>query len=100
MTTKISYKKLRDGSWGVAGAGLTAGARVTVTKRSGDTKTETVDRILWADDGYSIATIATNDRRRAGPGAGPGCNCDDECCSRGCRCESHCCCRGGPIHDC
>lgn len=53
-----TYTKLKDGSWGLRGAGLTAGARVTVTTKAGVTKTETVGRVLWTGNGISIATIA------------------------------------------
>ena len=57
-TSTITYTKLRDGSWGLRGHGLTAGATVRVTKRDGSSKTETVGRVLWTGDGVSLATIA------------------------------------------
>ena len=44
-----SYTKLRDGSWGVrAGGAVRAGESLTVTKRDGTTKIETVGRVLWS----------------------------------------------------
>ena len=53
-----TYTKLRDGSWGVRGTGLVAGARTSVIKRDGSSKTETVGRVLWTGpDGVSIATV-------------------------------------------
>ena len=43
-----TYTKLKDGSWGVRAAGkLAAGATITVTKKDGSTKTETVKSVLW-----------------------------------------------------
>lgn len=59
MTT---YTKLRDGSWGLRGDGLAAGAKVTVTKKSGESKVETVGKVLWTGNGVSLATIATETR--------------------------------------
>lgn len=53
-----SYSKLRDGSWGLRGKDLVAGATITVTKKSGGTKVETVGRILWrGEDGTCLASI-------------------------------------------
>lgn len=47
-----SYTKLRDGNWGVriVGPAPQQGATVTVTKKSGETKTETIGRLLWEGD--------------------------------------------------
>lgn len=64
MTT---YTKLRDGSWGLRAQGsLTAGQAVSVRKKDGSAKTETVGRILWTGDGITLATIAGGDSRPAG----------------------------------
>lgn len=49
-----TYTKLRTGDWGVRIEGSGAprpGSRVTVTKRSGERKLETVDRVLYSQDG-------------------------------------------------
>lgn len=55
-TMSTTFTKLRDGSWGVRGYGLTEGQRVTVTKRSGETSTGTVGEIVFtATDGVTIA---------------------------------------------
>ena len=54
-----TYTKLKDGSWGVRIEGtLDKGAKseVTVTKRSGETKTESVI-VLWSGNGVSLAKI-------------------------------------------
>ena len=43
-----TYTKLKDGSWGVRASGkVTAGASLTVTKKDGSTKVETVKVVLW-----------------------------------------------------
>lgn len=58
-TMTATYTKLRDGSWGVRAAGkVVAGQTITVAKRDGSTKTETVDRVLWSGDGVTLASIA------------------------------------------
>lgn len=78
--TTATYTKLRDGSWGIRGARLTAGASVTVTKRDGTAKVETVGRILWTGpDGTCLATITASTittasaPRRSGSGRCRGC---------------------------
>ena len=59
-TTQITWTKLRNGSWGIKGFDLTEGGQVTVTKKSGETKTATVGKVLsTGTDGMSIATVAT-----------------------------------------
>ena len=62
QTTQATYTKLRDGSWGLRGTGLSAGRSVTVSTKAGATKRETVGRILWTGDGIVLATIATASR--------------------------------------
>lgn len=58
--TQITYTKLRNGNWGLRGpaSAIRAGATVTVTKRSGETKRETVGSVFWSDDSTAIASIA------------------------------------------
>jgi len=46
-TNSITWTKLRDDSWGIRGAGLIEGETVTVTKRSGQTKSVMVGEIVW-----------------------------------------------------
>jgi hypothetical protein len=74
-----TYSKLRDGSWGVRVAGpAKAGAAVTVTKKSGETKTETIGRVLWTDGKVSLCTIVSSTAsRRSDRSAHPwtGCAC-------------------------
>lgn len=68
MTTTATYTKLKDGTWGVrAPAGVVAGDRLTITKRDGSSKVETVERVLWtgtAKDGLaaSLVTVARSAR--------------------------------------
>jgi hypothetical protein len=61
MTT---FTKLRNGGWGLRGKNLAEGDTVTVTKKSGQTLTLTVGRVLWtgkdgtclAEKGVSVAS--------------------------------------------
>jgi hypothetical protein len=82
MTT---YTKLKDGTWGVRGKGLTTGQIVPVTKKSGESKDETVGHILWTGpDSTQIASIQQQTTRHYSPkryGRGPidrygDCHCD------------------------
>ena len=60
MADEISYKKLKDESWGISGRNLTVGQTVTVTKRSGETKRETIAAIVWrGSNGLCYASIVT-----------------------------------------
>lgn len=59
-----TYTKLRDGSWGLRIQGIANNLHaVTVTKKSGETKTEYVDRIVYRGNGIMLATIARKPRR-------------------------------------
>lgn len=56
-----TYTKLRDGRWGLRIQGVCDSSQinqVTVTKKSGESKIEYVDRILWRGNGIMLATIA------------------------------------------
>lgn len=58
--THTTYTKLKSGAWGLRGMRLVAGSTVTVTKRNGTTKTETVGQIVWTGaDGTTLAATAT-----------------------------------------
>jgi hypothetical protein len=55
----ITFKKLRDGSWGLIGPNLTEGSTVRVAKRDGTAETKTVGAIVWrGEDGTTIARVA------------------------------------------
>jgi hypothetical protein len=58
MTT---WTKLNDGSWGIRGDANTIrqGATVTVTKKSGESKTVQVAHVLWTGNGVAIAKVGT-----------------------------------------
>jgi hypothetical protein len=54
-----TYTKLRSGDWGIRSTEtLSAGMTVQVTKKSGESKTETVDRVIWTGNGVTLASIA------------------------------------------
>jgi hypothetical protein len=63
-TGTVTWKKLRNGAWGVTGPAvlLRQGEQVVVTKRSGETQVKTVRRVLWmgtnrAGEAIAIATV-------------------------------------------
>lgn len=60
MSTSATYTQLRDGSWGIRVPGTAReNESVTVTKKDGTTKTETVARILWSGrDSKSGQTVS------------------------------------------
>lgn len=61
---KATYAKLRDGSWGVrvTGGVPAAGTALTVRKKSGETKSETIARVLWTGDGVALCAIEPSSR--------------------------------------
>jgi len=55
---KTTYTKLYNGSWGVRVEGtVTGGDVVTVTKKDGGTKSETVERVIWSGNGICLCSI-------------------------------------------
>lgn len=60
----VTYSKLRDGTWGLRGpvGELVAGATVTVSRRDGTTRTETVGRVLWHDATTALAATGGSAR--------------------------------------
>lgn len=60
-TAAATYAKLKDGSWGVRSTSpVKPGAVITVTKKSGDSKMETISRVLWSGDGVFLCAIAAS----------------------------------------
>jgi hypothetical protein len=56
-----TYTKLQSGEWGIRVTGsVTPGAKVVVTKKSGETKEETVGKVVWAGNGISLCTITAS----------------------------------------
>ena len=85
--SQVTFKKLRDGTWGVQGQGLQAGKTVTVVKKSGETSTATIGKVLFTGkDGYQIATLAASSRPRRNRYTGFD---DDDCHTDG-NCSSMC----------
>jgi len=72
MTT---YTKLKSGNWGIRSTSpLRDGQTVTVRKKSGETKSETIERVVWSGNGVWLAAIAQRGGRdsygnRIGTGA-------------------------------
>lgn len=69
-----TYTKLQNGNWGVRADGkLSDGATVTVTKRDGSTKTETVEKVLWSGKdqktGKTVSLCAITQRAAGSNGA-------------------------------
>ena len=103
-----TYTQLRDGSWGVRVSGTaSAGEIVTVTKKSGETKTERIGRVLWSGRDSrtgstislcSIANATDRSGRRNGKRSSYGCR-NGECycpeCSTGSECLCRCSCGFG-----
>lgn len=62
----ISYAKLRSGEWGIrSDQPIKEGETVTVTiktgKRAGETKSETVKKIVWTDGKVWLAAVEKKD---------------------------------------
>lgn len=56
-----TYTKLKNGEWGIRSTSPIAdGQQVLVTKKSGQTKNETVGHVIWRGNGVNLATIATS----------------------------------------
>lgn len=73
-----SYTKLKSGDWGVRVQGKVAeGDVVTVTKKSGETKRETISKVVWSGNGVSICAIeqsaSPRGYRRSGRGGSGRC---------------------------
>jgi hypothetical protein len=68
-----TYTKLKSGAWGLRIVGsfrVQAGDRVTVSKRDGSKKEETVGAVLWSGDGVVLCSIeSTGSLRRDRPAA-------------------------------
>jgi hypothetical protein len=61
MQNTTTYNKLRDGSWGIRSTvAITAGQTVTVTKRDGGSKLETVGKVVWSGNGVWLATVVAS----------------------------------------
>lgn len=55
---KASYTKLKSGAWGVRVEGkVVDGQSITVTKKDGTAKSETIEKVLWTGGGVSLCAI-------------------------------------------
>ena len=93
----ISYTRLKSGDWGVKGPSgeVREGATVTVIKKNGETKQETIEKVLFSRDGIALAAIKPRQHTRGG------CACTEQgCCRPRCQCDRMCVCRGGTVFDC
>lgn len=62
---QATYTKLRNGDWGIRIQGAArVGDEVTVTKKSGETRIETVRSVVWSGEGVTLATIAQRESSR------------------------------------
>ena len=62
LALPATYTKLRSGGWGARVTKSTPGTLaehdiLTVTKRSGETKAERIERVLWQDDASAIVSL-------------------------------------------
>jgi len=58
-----TYTKLRSGDWGIRVQGsVEAGAVLTVTKKSGEAKAETVAKVVWSGNGITLCAIGQSAR--------------------------------------
>jgi hypothetical protein len=83
-----TYTKLKSGEWGVRVQGdARVGQVVTVKKRDGTTKTETIEKVVWSGNGISLCAVSRSAKPAYTPRAGRRNNnssdCDDFC--QGCR---------------
>ena len=94
-----TYRKTKDGRWVVFGSAATVTAGlVTVTRKDGTTKQETVVSVSKPFDVDGVPHVYGTIATRARPG---GCQCTEQgCCRPRCFCTRECACKGGPIYDC
>lgn len=59
-----TYTKLKDGSWGVRGPinEIVNHSSVVVTKKSGEQKSEDIEKILWTGNGIALASLVKRGR--------------------------------------
>lgn len=73
-----TYSKLRSGEWGIRVQGpARKGQSLTVAKKSGETKTETVRNVMWSGNGITLCAIEQSSRRSSAQPRGrwTGCSC-------------------------
>lgn len=57
---QATYTKLKSGAWGVRvnSESVRKGQSITVAKKDGSTKTETIAAVVWHGNGISLCAIA------------------------------------------
>lgn len=59
-----TYAKLNSGEWGLRVPGRPReGQQVTVQKRSGESRAETIGKVVWSGNGFSLCTIEASNRQ-------------------------------------
>ena len=62
---KATYTKLKDGSWGVRVEGITKPeGNITVTKKDGTSKEETIKTVVWSGNGVYLCSIVPTSNAR------------------------------------
>lgn len=71
-TASATYTKLKSGDWGIRVNGtVTRGSQVTVSKKSGETATETVRTVVWTGNGATLCAIEPRQPQRQSPNWDP-----------------------------
>lgn len=101
----ISYTKLKSGDWGVRveGQTVTVNQVVTIRKKDGTTKQETVQRVIWTGNGVQLCAIAATPSHRVTTARSSGYQRSGggEYCGYPCPVTGRkCCAANGPCHDC
>ena len=66
-----SYAKLKSGDWGIRVQGnVKAGQTITVRKKDGTTKQETVVKVVWSGNGISLCAIEQRQTAKASSSRG------------------------------
>jgi hypothetical protein len=69
-----TWTKLKDGTWGIRAEGKVAvGTSVEVRKKSGESETRTVARVIWTDGKISLCSVGASRSKRRGPYECPEC---------------------------
>lgn len=97
----VTFSKLKSGEYGVRAVGVTLKAEqsVSVTKKSGESSTVKIKKILWTgpdrETGQTVQLAAIYSDRPS-PGGGGG----SDCCGYPCPVSGRRCTPSDPCHDC
>lgn len=63
----ITYTKLKSGAWGIRSTEeINAGQMITVAKKSGESKQEIVEKVVWSGNGVWLAALRSTAAERGG----------------------------------